>query len=351
MPVTEPAGQRPLVVGVELFGHEIGRGPVGAGQRDAGQGADPPPPGAAKRQADPPAVAGVRVEPVADLAGLEPADVDLEAVLGLGCRGGQRREEPIAQHPELQVVEELVDVVALPRCSGEIADMDIERHRLDQLGQLPVADHAGQVLAQRDTDLAADGVDPGDQLIERPVLAHPLGRGLLTHPGDARQVVAGVAAQRREVGVLRRGQVVLGPHLVGGEASHLADPLARVQDGDVVVHQLQGVAVTGTDEHVEPIGDRLDGEGRDDVVGLVAVDHQRRDPQRVEHLLDQRDLTTKVRRRLAAAGLVFAVGRAAKRRAGDVEGDGEMRRFLVPEQVDEHGGEAVHRIGRLAGGG
>jgi hypothetical protein len=85
-----------------------------------------------------------------------------------------------------------------------------QRHILDQLGQLPVEHHRGQVGPQRLADLAAHGVGLVDQLLQRAVLGDPLGGGLLPDARDAGQVVAGVAAQRGEVRVLRRGQPVLG---------------------------------------------------------------------------------------------------------------------------------------------
>ena len=66
-----------------------------------------------------------------------------------------------------------------------------------------------QVGAQRVADLALHRVDLVDQRLQRAVLGDPLGRGLLPHARDAGQVVARVAAQRREVRVLLRGQPVL----------------------------------------------------------------------------------------------------------------------------------------------
>jgi hypothetical protein len=60
------------------------------------------------------------------------------------------------------------------------------------------------VGAQRVARLALDLVDAVGELRERPELADPLGGRLLPDAGDARQVVAGIAAQRREIRVLGR---------------------------------------------------------------------------------------------------------------------------------------------------
>ena len=95
-------------------------------------------------------------------------------------------------------------------CAGPSSSTaTVERDVAHQLGQLPVAHDAGEVLAQRVAGLALDRVDLRDQLVERAVLANPLRRGLLPDAGDAGQVVARVAAQRREVRVLRGRQAVL----------------------------------------------------------------------------------------------------------------------------------------------
>ena len=179
----------------------------------------------------------------------------------------------------------------------------------------------------------------------------PLGRGLLADARDVGQVVARVAAQGREVGVLRRGQAVLLLHRLGREPPHVRDALARVEHGDPVAHQLERVAVAGADQHVEAfaLGPRRDG--GDDVVGLVALGLQRRDAQRVEHLLDEVDLPAEVGRARAAVGLVVGEQLGAERLAGHVERDRDVRRVLVAHDVDQHRGEAVDGVGRLAGRG
>jgi hypothetical protein len=261
----------------------------------------------------------VLLEPARHLVRAEHGRGHVEAGVGLGLAGGQGLEQPLPQHPELQVVEELVHLVAVPLAEHEVLRADRHRHVLDQLGQLPVAQHAGQVRAQRLAGLALDLVDALDQRGQRAELADPLGRGLLADARHARQVVAGVAAQGGEVRILRRGQPVAGLDLLRGEPDQLGHAAARVEHGDVLADQLDRVAVAGGDEHVHVLLERLGGERRDDVVGLVALDPEPRDPQRVEHLLDEADLTAEVARRLRPAGLVFRVGLVAERLAGDVE--------------------------------
>ena len=108
-------------------------------------------------------------------------------------------------------------------------------------------------------------------------------------------------------------------------------PLRGYSTVTLVVDQLQRVAVAGADQRGHVVGDGPRGDRRDDVVGLVALDLQRRDVQRLEHLADERELTGEVRGRLAAARLVLGVGLAAERVPRDVEGDGDVRRLLVAQ--------------------
>ena len=217
----------------------------------------------------------------------------------------QRGEQPLAQHPELQLVEQPVDRVAVPRPHLEIGGSGVERDVADQLGELPVEQHVREVGAQRVARLALDLVDAVGELGERAELAHPLGRRLLPHARDARQVVAGVAAQRREVRVLRRAEAVAVHHLGRVDARELGDAALRVQHRDVVADQLERVAVARGDEHLEAVGLRLGGEGGDEVVGLEARHPELGDVERPQDLLDEVDLAAEVVGRGGAVGLVL----------------------------------------------
>ena len=124
-----------------------------------GQRAGAPAPRPSECQADAATVAGVLVEPLGDVVGAQPRDGDVEALVGLGGGGVDGGEQPLAQHPELQVVEEPVDLVAVPLLAGERVEGDVDVDVADQLGQPAVELDAGDVLAQRVADLALDGVD------------------------------------------------------------------------------------------------------------------------------------------------------------------------------------------------
>ena len=209
-------------------------------------------------------------QPGRQLAGLERAAAHVESLVDLGVRRRQRVEQPVPQHPELEVVEQPVDLVAVPGLHAQRVGGLRQRHVLDQIGELAVEHDVRQVGAQRVADLARHRVDLVDQGLQRAVFGDPLGRRLLPHARDAGQVVARVAAQRREVRVLLRGEAVLLDDGLRREPGQLADALARVEHRDVVADQLQRVAVAGDHQHPVALVLGLGGQRGDHVVGLEA---------------------------------------------------------------------------------
>jgi hypothetical protein len=115
-------------------------------------------------------------------------------------------------------------------------------------------------------------------------------------------------------------------HRLGGEPGQLADPLDRVQHGDLVADQLQRVPVAGDDQHPVAGGAGLGGERGDDVVGLVAGFGEHRDAQRLEHLLGDVDLAAELVGGGRAALLVLRVALLAEGLPGHVEGGGDVGR-------------------------
>ena len=164
---------------------------------------------------------------------------------------------------------------------------------------------------------------------------------------DAGQVVAGLAHERGDVGIVVGRDGVLLLDGGRGHAGQVGDALAGIEHRGLVGDELEGVTVTGADQHLHAGGLGARRQRADDVVGLEAFLLERRDVQRVEDLLDQGDLTGELRRRLGAVALVFGVLVEPERLAGDVERDGHVRRLLVTQHVDQHRREAEHRIGAL----
>ena len=128
-------------------------------------------------------------------------------------------------------------------------------------------------------------------------------------------------------------------------------PAAGHQDRYMIVDELQRVTVAGDDQHVHAVALGPGGQRRDDVVGLEPGRAQPGDAQRVEHLEDQAELAAEVLGRLPPVRLVLDVLLVPERRLAAVERHRDVRGLLVAQHVDEHGREAVHRVGRLPRGG
>ena len=263
--VGKPRRERGLVVGMQVGGVEIATVAVGCHDRQRCrvrvEGEVCPD----DRHAEPAAGAALG-QPRGQFACLQCAAAHVETLVDLGVRRCERLEQPLPQHAELEVVEQPVDLVAIPRLHAQRVGGLRQRHVLDEIGELAVEHDVGQVGAQRIADLALHGVDLVDERLQRAVFGDPLGRGLLPHARNAGKVVARIAAQRGEVRILLRGQPVLLEHRLRCEPGQLADALARVQHRDVVADQLQRVAVAGDHQHP--------------VAGVLGLRRQRGDARR-----------------------------------------------------------------------
>jgi hypothetical protein len=251
----------------------------------------------------------------------------LEALLRLRLDRGQRGVQPLAQHPELQGVEDLVHLVAVPLPEPQVLRVLVERDVPHQLGQLPVAHDAGQSRAQVVADLALHLVDVVDEGSDVAVLLDQLGGGLLARgPGCRAGCRWGRPRSAANSGYCAGDRPYFSCTASGVMPAHVGHAAGVVEDGHPVADELEGVPVAGDDQDVHAVGLRLGGQRGDDVVGLEALGADDRHPQRVEHLADQRHLALEVGRRLGAAGLVVGVGLGAEGRLRDVEGDRDVRR-------------------------
>ena len=212
--VGQPGRQGALVGLGELGRVQVGAVTVRRGDGHRGHVARAAPPGSGEREPGP-FGRFMGGQPGAHLVRSEQVGHHLEGALFRPARGrgGQRvvrvgpgradqavREglvEALAEHLELERVEELVDLLPVPghrqQVAGDRAD-GLGGQVGDQRGELAVAQHAGQVLAQRVAGLALDLVHPVDQGLERAELRDPLGGGLLPH---ARECRAGCRSGRR----------------------------------------------------------------------------------------------------------------------------------------------------------
>ena len=109
--------------------------------------------------------------------------------------------------------------------------------------------------------------------------------------------------------------------------------------------ELERVAVAGDDHDVDAVGRGARRERRDHVVGLDARHLQLADLERLEHLVDQRQLRREQIGGLLATGLVLGVELVAVRAAaGRVERDRDVIGLLVGDDLGEHRREAVDRV-------
>ena len=153
--------------------------------------------------------AGVHAQPRGRLAGIEHAPLDLDALLRLGLGRLEGGEQPLPQHPELQAVEDAVDLLPVPAAHGQVVDRDRQLHVRHQLVEAAVADHLVEMVSGGLARLAGELVRVVDDAGEVAELGDPLRGGLGAHTWHAGEVVRALAHQRGQVAVALRRHAVL----------------------------------------------------------------------------------------------------------------------------------------------
>ena len=268
-------------------------------------------------------------------------------------RGLRRRRRRLGQlvheGAELQIAEERDRSLAI--VGGDVRPLGVE-------GDLEITDDRRQCLrGAGDVDVLGQRLlrprrchlrDAGQNRLQIAELGDQVGGGLFADAGDAGNVVRRVAHQRLVVGnQLRREAVALvdGIAVVDAEITEAFD--AGEHRDDMVVDELQQVAVPGDDDHLVAVAGAGAGEAADDIVGLVPGPLVDRDVEGIDQLADAPDLLDKVgwglgaRRLVAVEGLV-AKGAAAFERHRDVLG------VVRLDDVEEHRREAEDGVRLLA---
>jgi hypothetical protein len=111
---------------------------------------------------------------------------------------------------------------------------------------------------------------------------------------------------------------------------------------------LDGIPVTGDDEHPISLFGTLRRQGRQDVVSLVILFTDRGDIHGQQRFFEQWNLADELGRRLTTSSLVFGVFARAKRIPGDVEGHSQMSWLLLLQETDQHGDKTMDRVSVLA---
>ena len=273
-------------------------------------------------------------------------ELGLDAAAGDRVLVGQALLEPFHHRPQLELAHELAQGAAVgadPHHLAEVdAGLDVELERRQLLRDPRVLGVLDQVLLPF---RAGDLLDVGEDLLERAELLQQRGAGLLADPGDAGDVVGGVAFEADQVGdQLGRDAVAL-DHPVAVVDLGLGDPARGRHHPDPVADQLVDVAIAGDDHHRDPRLLGLPREGADHVVGLVALDPDVGVAERFDQRHQVRPLLAQQVGPRRALGLVEVVGLLAPRHPR-VPGGDQTRRLVLDDDFPEHRGEPVDRVRR-----
>ncbi len=262
----------------------------------------------------------------------------------LGRRRGQLLEQPV----ELELGEERPQHIGLAARPAQLLEVELDVHVVSERHQLLRQVGLVLVLFEGLLDrLLLHLFEVRVDAVEVPVGLEELDRGLRPHPLDARHVVGAVAHQREVVAQLR------------GRHAHLLLRLVRVVDlvahrvphHDAVAHELEQILVRARDDDLETLFARFLHDGGDHVVRLHLFGAEHGDAVGPRDLEASVTLLVQVGRRLLAGRLVLGKDLLAERGRHRVDRDGQVHRLLLLDHLQEHVGEAVDRVGRLAARG
>src|SRR5699024_5330807 len=208
-----------------------------------------------------------------------------------------------------------------------------------------------EVFAEGFAFLPANLVKVFKDALQTAEFFEPAGCESEAHARDPGQVIGAFAHQCGQFGVLFQGYAIAFDDRVGVEGWQIGDSAHRVEHGDVVVDELEGVTVSRDDAGAPAGSDRGGGHGGDDIICFVPVEFYGWDVEGLHNLFDQVDLTIKFFGGFISAGLIFGVLFGAERGGFQVEGHGNLGGFLFPDHGQQHGEKSVDRVGVLAGCG
>ena len=287
---------------------------------------------------------------------------DLDGIGRLRGRGsGERLLElvhPLQQGAELELSEELLHRRAVGRLDDQRVEVDVQRDlAVDRREPLRVGGVLCGVRQRLPPLRARHGVEVGVDALHAAELDEELCGRLVADPGDAGDVVGGIALEPDEVGDHVRPDPVALDDPLGRVDDDVLHPARGHHDADVVGGELERVAVGRDHADLVPGILRHAGERADDVVGLLALDLQVAVAERLDHRLEPRLLLAQEVGHRLSVGLVVG---------GDLEPSGRLGvprhehrpRPVVHEHPHEHvaqpqegvRGEALHRLQLLGQG-
>ena len=200
------------------------------------------------------------------------AALEVEAALGHDLRlVRQRLQQPVAQHPELQPVEQLVGRLAVPRAAQQILGASGRSRSSTSALICRLRSTSSTRSWNASAALPLSSPAWAARFSSPSYISSHLAAVLGPTPGTPGQIVAGLPDQRRQVGVTRGGGEVAFLDRLRGHPAEVGDPFAGIEHGDVVADQLERVPVAGADQHVVTRRLGLRGQGADHVVGLEAL--------------------------------------------------------------------------------
>ncbi|CAB4825743.1 unannotated protein [freshwater metagenome] len=283
------------------------------------------------------------------------ADLGLDGIRSVRPIGGIRvvvpradhQTQPVEQRPELEEVEQSPH---LDHVRVDLGLLNIHGDRGIPAKQHQVVVHARLCLVGGERLAKLGGLRPNVPVdaVQIAVGVDEFRGRLLPNPGHTRQVVTRVPAQRRVLRILLRGDpgaLEDAGLVVERVVTHAA--LVVQHTHERVLDELITVPVPrDNDDVVARVAHALDHRCNE-VVGLPARCVERSDAQCREYLPHQAHLLTKDVGARLALGLVRRVSDVAERRLGPVERSNDRLRMMILDEVDEHRGEAVHRVGDL----
>ena len=263
------------------------------------------------------------------------------ALGGRGRGGGQAFDFP-HQGAELVGFEEMAQGGRVRGAHGDVGQAGVREQVGAQPGQPPIGKDIVEMRFELFAGGRLDGVEMVAHVLQGGVGAQHVQGGLGPDAGHARNVVAGVADQRLQVGPRGRGDAALGFQIgPGGEFFRLA---RRVVEHDCAVQALLEVLVRADDDH-RPGAAEPGGQARDAVVGLGALGHDDRKPEQAhagEHRFDLR------RQGLGhgfPVGLVIRENILAEGRTASVQEKHGMARGFVAQQAQQQAHDHVYGVG------
>ena len=261
---------------------------------------------------------------------------------------GSLARQSVDERAELVLAEEPHDLRAVVIVQSAAAQVQGDGCQAVDGHQLAPEQHVLAMFLELFAQLVRpDLVEPREEGLERAEVDKQLGRGLVAHARDARDVVGRIALQRLEV-----------DHLVGVKAVPLVDASGVVDDGRLdpeasrhelrpLRDELQHVQVAGDDDGLQVAQLRLPRERADEIVRLVAGHLVDGDAEGRQGLADDGELLAEVVRRWTARGLVALVAVGAEG-AAHVEAAHDVVGLHVGEAAQDDGPEAEGRVDELA---